>query len=201
MTAYPVRATAAEIFFQRHALDGSFGVQLERPPRHLHQALSLQLLDSDRVDVAPGSNVVGEDDQLDGLGCFSHLLNSTTLTLSTVAKGSEVDQWFAGNPAEPILQRVREVILKADPRMTEYLKYGTVQFAYDGDFANFVQHGKETVSVMFNRGARIPGTFPHLEGAGPSARFMRFADVKEVNQRAAELTKIVAAWCDRTARA
>jgi hypothetical protein len=24
--------------------------------------------------------------------------------------------------------------------MTEYLKYGTVQFAYDGDFANFVQH-------------------------------------------------------------
>src|SRR5882672_4006151 len=107
MTANPVGAAPAEIFFQRHALDGSFGVQLERPPRHLHQALSLQLLDSDRVDVAPGSNVVGEDDQLDGLRCFSHLLNSSTLTLSTVAKGSEVDQWFAGKPAEPILQRVR----------------------------------------------------------------------------------------------
>jgi hypothetical protein len=33
------------------------------------------------------------------------------------------------------------------------------------------------------------------ELAGPSARFMRFADVAEVNQRASELTKIVAAWC------
>jgi hypothetical protein len=108
---------------------------------------------------------------------------------------SEVDQWLSGKPAEPILRRVREVILKADPRMTEYLKYGTVQFAYAGDFANFVQHNEKKASLMFNRGARIPGRFAHLEGDGPSARFMRFADVADVNQRAGELTKIVAAWC------
>lgn len=108
---------------------------------------------------------------------------------------SEVDRWFAGKPAEPALRRVREVILKADPRMTEYLKYGTVQFAYDGDFANFVQHNQKHVSLMFNRGARIPGRFPHLEGDGPSARFMRFANVAEVNQRAAELTKVAKASC------
>jgi hypothetical protein len=108
---------------------------------------------------------------------------------------SEVDQWFSGKPAEPILRRVRAVILKADPRMTEYLKYGTVQYAFAGDFANFVQHNEKKVRLMFNRGARIPGRFVHLEGDGPSARFMRFADVAEVNQRAGELTKIVAAWC------
>jgi len=108
---------------------------------------------------------------------------------------SEVDQWFSGKPAEPVLRRVREVILKADPRMEEYVKYGTIQFAYAGDFANFVQHNEKKVSLMFNRGARIPGKFAHLEGSGPSARFMRFADVAEVNRRAAELTKIVAAWC------
>jgi hypothetical protein len=112
-----------------------------------------------------------------------------------MAKGSEVDQWFVGKPAELTLQRVREVILKADPRMTEYLKYGTVQFAFEGDFANFVQHDKKTASLMLNRGARISGKSPHLEGSGPSTRFMRFADVREVNQRAAELTRIVAAWC------
>lgn len=108
---------------------------------------------------------------------------------------SEVDQWLEGKPSEPILRRVREVILRADPRMTEYLKYGTVQFAYAGDFANFVQHNEKKVRLMLNRGARIPGRFAHLEGSGPSARFMRFADVAEVNQRAGELTNIVAAWC------
>jgi hypothetical protein len=80
--------------------------------------------------------------------------------------------------------------------MTEHLKYGTVQFASAGDFANFVQHNGKTVSLMFNRGARIPGKFPHLEGSGPSARFMRFADVADVDARAAELSKVALAWCE-----
>jgi len=51
---------------------------------------------------------------------------------------------------------------------------------------------------MFNRGARIPGTFPHMEGSGPSARFMRFANPTEAQKRAAELGKIVVAWCSLT---
>jgi hypothetical protein len=80
--------------------------------------------------------------------------------------------------------------------MAEYLKHGTVQFAYNGDFANFVQHGKKTVTLMLNRGARIQGSFPHLEGSGPSARFMRFADIGEVEARTNELSQIVRAWCD-----
>jgi len=86
--------------------------------------------------------------------------------------------------------------MRADRRMTEYLKYGTLVFASGGDFASFVQHNGKTVSLMLNRGAKIKGKFPHLEGEGPTARFMRFADVKEVNARAAELGKIAVAWCD-----
>ena len=108
-----------------------------------------------------------------------------------------VDAWFAGKPAEPALRRVSEVLLKADRRVGEYLKYGTVVFTGAGaDCVSFVQHDKKTVSLMFNRGARIPGKFAHLEGTGPTARFMRFRDVAEVNARAAELTKIAIAWCD-----
>ena len=112
-----------------------------------------------------------------------------------------VDRWMEGKPAEAMLRRVRDVVMWADSRMTEYLKYGTVQFAYNGDFANFVQHDKKTVSLMFNRGAKIPGKFPHLEGVGPSARFMRFADREEVEAWTPELTNIVRAWCDMLAPA
>jgi Domain of unknown function (DU1801) len=104
-----------------------------------------------------------------------------------------------GRPAEAMLRRVRDVVMWADSRMTEYLKYGTVQFAYNGDFASFVQHDKKTVSLMLNRGAKIKGSFPHLEGAGPSARFMRFADMEEVDARTTELTNLVRAWCDMLA--
>ncbi len=80
--------------------------------------------------------------------------------------------------------------------MNEGTKYGTVTFHSGADFASFVQHGKKTVSLMCNRGGIIPGRFPHMEGTGRAVRFMRFADVAEVNARAAELGKIVVAWCD-----
>lgn len=111
-------------------------------------------------------------------------------------KDSEVERWFAGKPAEPVLRRVRDVIVRADSRMSEGTKYGTVTFHCGGDFASFVQHNKKTVSLMFNRGGIIPGRYPHMEGSGRQVRFMRFADVKEVERRAAELGKIVVAWCD-----
>lgn len=53
---------------------------------------------------------------------------------------------------------------------------------------------------MFNVGASIPGRDPHLEDGGPNARFTRFADLKEVNARAAELRKMATAWCAMQAK-
>jgi hypothetical protein len=42
----------------------------------------------------------------------------------------EVDAWFAAleQPLKPVMQRVREIILGADPDMREIVQYGTVQF-------------------------------------------------------------------------
>jgi len=111
-------------------------------------------------------------------------------------KDPAAEKWFAGKPAEPILRRVREVVLGADPRMSEGTKYGTVMFHCGGDFASFVQHNKKTVSLMFNRGGIIPGKYPHMEGEGRQVRFMRFEDEREVDARKAELGKIVVAWCE-----
>ena len=114
---------------------------------------------------------------------------------------AEVEDWLrVTNPAfAPVLRRVTEVILNADPRLTAYLKYGTVQFAYEGDFAALVQPKGRIASLMFYRGAAIPGDFPHLEGNGPTARFMRFADLADVDERADELTAIARAWCESRA--
>ena len=114
-----------------------------------------------------------------------------------VAKSDEVESWFneLSHPQDAALRRIREIILDADPRMTELVQYRTLHFVYEGDLASFVQLKKKPVTLMFNVGARIPGTFPHLEGDGPNARFMHFADLAEVEARAAELATIVAAWC------
>ena len=79
--------------------------------------------------------------------------------------------------------------------MSEQVQYRTLHFAFESDLASFVQLAKKPISLMFNVGARIPGRFPHLKGDGPNARFMRFADLAEVEKRAPELTRIVRAWC------
>ncbi len=71
-----------------------------------------------------------------------------------------------------------------------------MQFACEGDFANFVRHDQKTVELMFNRGARIPGTYRYLEGTGPTARHMRFADMADVEAKTQELSNLVVAWCD-----
>ena len=110
---------------------------------------------------------------------------------------SEVEGWFAGiePPAEPTMRRVLDVVLGADHRLTAYIKYGSLLVGFEGDLAAFVQYRKKQVNLMFGRGARIKGDFPHLEGTGPTARFMRFADVAEVDARANELAGVATAWC------
>jgi hypothetical protein len=113
----------------------------------------------------------------------------------------DVEQWLAERPEPPreAMRRVVEILVGADPRMTVAVKNGTLTFhgGGGGDLGGFVQWKKATpISLMFMRGGIIPGDFPHLEGEGRAVRFMRFADVAEVNARAKELGKIAAAWCE-----
>jgi uncharacterized protein DUF1801 len=93
------------------------------------------------------------------------------------------------------MRRILEVVLSADPRLAAYIKYGSLLVGFEGDLAAFVQADKKRVNLMFGRGARIKGDFPHLDGSGPSARFMHFADVAEVDARANELAAVAIAWC------
>jgi len=55
----------AEIDFAGDALCRGLGMQLKRQPGDVNRSLALELFDPDRVDVAPRSNVVREDDQID----------------------------------------------------------------------------------------------------------------------------------------
>ena len=114
-------------------------------------------------------------------------------------KKAEVDRWFREKKpkGEPAMQLVRETILGADERMTERVQYGTITFACKDNMASFVQVANKHVTLMFNRGQLIQdkAKHPHLEGTGPNARFMRFADLTEAGVRAAELRDLTKRWC------
>jgi hypothetical protein len=109
----------------------------------------------------------------------------------------EVDAWFAkyDSPMKPVVQRVREIILDADPRIGECIKWQSPTFTFGGNLASFNPRSKHHASLMFHTGAEIPGRFPSLEGSGDVARFMKLASVAAADAARHELEAIVQAWC------
>jgi hypothetical protein len=108
----------------------------------------------------------------------------------------EVDRWFEAkhHPLEEAMQRAREIILGADDRVTESIKWQTPTFAYQGSIASF-NPSKNAVSIMFHRGAEIPGKHPRLEGDGKLVRVMRFTDRTDVERGRTHLERVIKAWC------
>ena len=97
-----------------------------------------------------------------------------------MTKTAEVERWFESTkpPAEKAMRRVRDLVLGADRRMTEHVKYGSVTFGFNGDMAAFVQAKKPGVNLMFMRGG-----------------LLRFAEKKDVDAASAEIRAIVREWC------
>lgn len=122
-------------------------------------------------------------------------------------KRPEVEQWLAGyeRPLKPVMLAVRDIILAADARIDECIKWQTPTFTFNGNLASFNPRSKKHVSLMFHVGAMIPGAHPKLEGTGDTARFMSFPDLPSVLTSKRDLVRLVRAWCDwqdaRTPRA
>lgn len=112
-------------------------------------------------------------------------------------RNAEVDAWLRdrSHPLDTELRAVRDIILAADDRVTEAIKWQTPTFSYMGNIASF-SPSKKLVSLMFHRGAEIPGDHPHLVGDGRLVRTMRFADQSEIDARRPELEAAIKAWCD-----
>lgn len=113
-------------------------------------------------------------------------------------RNPEVDAWLEryANPLKPLVLRVREIVLDADPRIGETIKWSTPTFVYRGNLASFQPRAKQFVSILFHAGASIPGDHPILQGGGDTARYVRLADADEVERERGALEAVVRAWCD-----
>ncbi len=101
----------------------------------------------------------------------------------------EVDRWFADQQDNPLLgalEVAREVILSADDRVEESIKWKTPTFSYEGNI----------VSLMFHKGAEIPGDHPRLAGDGKQVRTMRSDDREHLADNRGDLGAVIKAWCD-----
>jgi hypothetical protein len=113
-------------------------------------------------------------------------------------KQPEVDAWFEryDNPMKPVVQRIREIVLDADLRVEEVIKWQAPTFTYKGNIASFYPKSKQHASLMFHQGAQIPGSFPRLDGTGDTSRVFKVVDLHDAELARPELESIVRAWCD-----
>ena len=115
-----------------------------------------------------------------------------------VSRRPEVDAWFEryDNPMKDVVQRVREIVLDADPRIDECIKWQAPTFTYKGNLASFYPKSRGHASLMFHLGAKIPGAHARLEGSGDTSRVFKVADLTEAEAARPELEALVRAWCD-----
>ena len=108
-----------------------------------------------------------------------------------------VADWFnkLDHPLKEAMMRVREIILGADARMEESIKWSAPTFAYGGNLASFQPKAKKFVSLMFHRGSEIPGKHPLLEGDTALVRIARFANHEDVENKKSDLEAVVHDWC------
>ena len=113
-------------------------------------------------------------------------------------RNPEVDAWLAAyeNPMKPVVEAMREVILEADLRVEEAIKWQAPTFVYKGNIASFFPKAKKHASLMFHKGAEIVGDFPNLVGDGKEARSFKIASLEEFDEKREELRRIIQTWCE-----
>jgi hypothetical protein len=116
--------------------------------------------------------------------------------MSPMKVNPEVDAWFESydNPQKPLVQAVREVILAADDRVTEAIKWKAPTFMYRGNIASFYPRTKQHVSLMFHQGASLPDPDGLLEGEGGTSRVAKFTSAEDLDAKSGALRGLVAAW-------
>jgi hypothetical protein len=111
-------------------------------------------------------------------------------------RNPDVDAWFAtyDNPQKDLVQAVRTVLLDADERVTETIKWQAPTFVYRGNIASFYPKSKQHVSLMFHTGASLPDPDGILEGTGETSRVAKFVDADDLAAKTDALRGLVAAW-------
>ncbi len=115
-----------------------------------------------------------------------------------VQRNPDVDAWFEryDNPQKSLVLAVREVVLGADDRVSEAIKWQAPTFMYHGNIASFFPKTKQHVSLMLHTGARLPDPFGPLEGSGETGRVAKFADAEDLAAKRGALEGLIRSWIE-----
>lgn len=134
-----------------------------------------------------------------------------TRTRSASANATnDVDAFMArlDHPRKADIEAVRALILSADSRVREGVKWNAPSFHVTEHFATFKLRPVETIQVVFHTGAKVKPDASAVEVDDPSGLLTwvakdrcvaTFSDADDIRAREADFVRIVQQWIARTA--
>jgi hypothetical protein len=111
-------------------------------------------------------------------------------------KNPEVDEYLKKkvHPLSDEINRVREIILATDDRITEGIKWQSPTFMYKGNIASYFMNAKKHVSLMFHKGATINDPTGLLDGDGKEGRTAKFYSMDDIEEKKPKLESVIKEW-------
>ncbi|GIH97698.1 MULTISPECIES: DUF1801 domain-containing protein [Planobispora] len=98
------------------------------------------------------------------------------------------------HPMKAEMEAVRDIIVKANPKIEEDVKWGGPSFAYKEEMATLNPRVKDYVPVIFHKGSLFDDDSGLLE-AGPKGRaYAKFRSMDDIEANRATLEKLVNDW-------
>lgn len=98
---------------------------------------------------------------------------------------AEVESWFTSLNAEqrPIADRLRQLILAADVRFVEEIKWSRPCYKLNRHVC-YLHKSKSHVTIGFQQGAKLVDAAQILSGDGKEMRHCKYASADEIDQQA-----------------
>ena len=111
------------------------------------------------------------------------------------------------HPSKPEILALRQIILGADPSITEGIKWNAPSFRSSEYFATFQLRAKEGVQIILHMGAkqRSAGA-PELAVADPTSLLewlatdrasVKFRDLEDIGRKRSAFVKVIQEWIKR----
>lgn len=126
----------------------------------------------------------------------------------TTATSNDVSRFIAQleHPRKAEIEAIRAIILGADPRIQESIKWNAPSFSIAEHFATLKLRPTETVQIVFHTGAKrkpdstaivIGDPSGLLKWAAPDRCVATFADMQDIEARRSWLVTIVKQWIEQ----
>ncbi len=110
----------------------------------------------------------------------------------------KVDEFIAKleHPLKAELEAVRSIIVNANPKMEEDVKWGGPSFFYKEDLATFNPRIKNYVALIFHKGDLLNIKSDFLEDGTKGKIYAKFYSMDQVTENKELIERMVNAWIE-----